>query len=86
VAIVTDDEFVAAYLGRLGVQPATGPTLRLLRDLHFAHVHRIPFENLSIHLGEPLSLEPDRLAQKVLGRSRGGFCYELNGTFAAAST
>ena len=77
-----DDEFVAAYLARLGVEPARAPTLALLRELHFAHVCRIPFENLSIHLGEPLSLEPGPLAHKVLGRSRGGFCFELNGTFA----
>jgi N-hydroxyarylamine O-acetyltransferase len=79
---MTDDEFVAAYLGRLGVEPTSGPTLERLRELHSAHVQRIPFENLSIHLGEPLSLDPDRLAEKVLARSRGGFCYELNGAFA----
>lgn len=79
---MTDDEFTAAYLGRLGVELVKTPTLALLRELHYAHVCRIAFENLSIHLDEPLSLEPGRLAQKVLGRSRGGFCYELNGTFA----
>ncbi len=78
----TDDEFVAAYAARLEVEPAEAPTLAGLRELHHAHVGRIPFENLSIHLDEPVSLEPGRLAQKVLGRSRGGFCYELNGMFA----
>jgi N-hydroxyarylamine O-acetyltransferase len=79
---MTDDEFLAAYLGLLGVERANSPSLELLRELHVAHLHRIPFENLSIHLGEPLSLEADRLAEKVLCRSRGGFCYELNGIFA----
>ena len=79
---MTDNEFVTAYLGRLEVQPGAEPTLEYLRALHCAHVNRVPFENLSIHLGEPLSLEPDRLAEKVLERFRGGFCYELNGVFA----
>ena len=42
----------------------------------------MPFENLSIHLGEPISLAPGDLLAKVVGRHRGGFCYELNGAFA----
>ena len=43
----------------------------------------MPFENLSIHLGEDVVLEDDALVDKVVGRHRGGFCYELNGAFAA---
>ena len=27
-----------------------------LKALHFPHVHNVPFENLDIHLGNPLSL------------------------------
>jgi N-hydroxyarylamine O-acetyltransferase len=74
--------FVAAYLARLGLAgpPATDPPG--LRELHAAHLGRVPFENLSIHLGEPVSLDPPALADKVLRRGRGGFCYELNGLFA----
>jgi N-hydroxyarylamine O-acetyltransferase len=82
-----DDAFVAAYLRRLelagyesaGLEPA-GPTL--LRRLHLAHLRHVPFENISIHSGEPLSLEHAALADKILARNRGGFCYELNGLFA----
>ena len=43
----------------------------------------MPFENLSIHLGEPIVLEPAALVDKLVDRRRGGFCYELNGAFAA---
>ena len=32
--------------------------------------------------GEAISLEPGALADKILHRGRGGFCYELNGLFA----
>ena len=42
----------------------------------------MPFENLSIHLGEPISLDEDELIGKIVSRRRGGFCYELNGAFA----
>ena len=43
----------------------------------------MPFENLSIHEGEPIVLNDDALFEKIVGRRRGGFCYELNGLFAA---
>jgi N-hydroxyarylamine O-acetyltransferase len=45
----------------------------------------VPFENLSIHLGEEIVLE-ERLLDKLIGRGRGGFCYELNGAFGALLT
>ena len=53
-----------------------------LRALHRAHLLAVPFENLSIPLGEPISLEHRDLIDKIVTRRRGGFCYELNGAFA----
>jgi N-hydroxyarylamine O-acetyltransferase len=69
---------VDAYLARIG---ATWPTT--LADLQERHLMTVPFENLSIHLGEPIDLDEDALFDKVVTRRRGGFCYELNGLFAA---
>lgn len=43
----------------------------------------VPFENLSIHRHEPIVLNDDALFAKIVLRRRGGFCYELNGLFAA---
>jgi N-hydroxyarylamine O-acetyltransferase len=54
-----------------------------LRELHLRHLQTVPFENLSIHLGEEIVLEEKRLLDKVVGARRGGFCYELNGSFGA---
>ena len=48
-----------------------------------AHLLYVPFENLSIHIGEPIVLNDADLFKKVVLRRRGGFCYELNGLFAA---
>src|SRR6266567_5597771 len=77
-----NDKELAAYLDRIGAgRPAKADTAAL-RSLHRAHLLTVPFENLSIHLGEPISLEPGELIDKIVTRRRGGFCYELNGAFA----
>jgi N-hydroxyarylamine O-acetyltransferase len=78
-----DTERVRAYLDRLGVDEVPAPTVDALRELHARHLERIPFENLSIHLGEEISLDEAALVAKLLDRHRGGFCYELNGAFSA---
>ncbi|MFJ8051250.1 arylamine N-acetyltransferase [Streptomyces luteogriseus] len=74
---------VDAYLRRLGADHPAWPTVDALRDLHLRHLRTVPFENLSIHLGEEIVLEEKRLLDKVVGARRGGFCYELNGSFGA---
>ncbi|HEY7984545.1 MAG TPA: arylamine N-acetyltransferase [Ktedonobacterales bacterium] len=74
-----------AYLARIGQSaPAAGaaPSRALLRALHQAHLLSVPFENLSIHYGQPIALEDAALYDKIVTRRRGGFCYELNGLFA----
>ena len=77
-----DDKTVAAYLDRIGVRRPEALDPAALRDLHHAHLLTVPFENLSIHLSEPISLDEDKLLDKIVTRRRGGFCYELNGAFA----
>jgi N-hydroxyarylamine O-acetyltransferase len=52
--------------------------------MHSAQVFSIPFENIDIHLGRPISLNPQDLLAKVLDRKRGGYCFELNGIFLMA--
>ncbi|MFF6977507.1 arylamine N-acetyltransferase [Streptomyces sp. NPDC008343] len=78
-----DSVEVDAYLHRLGVEHPAWPTVDVLRELHLRHLQTVPFENLSIHLGEEIVLEEKRLLDKVVRARRGGFCYELNGAFGA---
>ena len=76
------DQVTAAYLQRIGLAAPVAADADGLRTLHRAHLLAVPFENLSIHLAEPIVLEPDDLIGKIVIRRRGGFCYELNGAFA----
>jgi N-hydroxyarylamine O-acetyltransferase len=81
-----DDKLVGDYLSRIGCPPPDRPDAAALSSLHLAHQMTVPFENLSIHLGEPIVLAEDDLLAKVVARRRGGFCYELNGAFALLLT
>lgn len=76
---------VPAYLDRLGFATAPPADLAGLRELHRAHLRRVPFENLDIHLGLPIELGGPAI-DKIVLRHRGGICYELNGSFAALLT
>jgi N-hydroxyarylamine O-acetyltransferase len=71
-----------AYLHRIGASRPAAATLETLRDLQERHLATVPFENLSIHLGERVSLEEKDLFAKIVDRRRGGICYEVNGLFA----
>lgn len=73
---------VEAYLERIGYSGSRALTAETLHGLQLAHLLTVPFENLSIHAGEPIVLEEEPLFKKVVDRRRGGFCYELNGLFA----
>jgi N-hydroxyarylamine O-acetyltransferase len=77
-----DDDIAGAYLERIGAQRPAVTDAAALRALHRAHQVAVPFENLSIYLPEPISLDEADLVDKIVRRRRGGFCYELNGAFA----
>ena len=46
---------LTAYLDRIRAQRPAVLDPAALRDMHLAHQTAVPFENLSIHLGEPIS-------------------------------
>lgn len=71
-----------AYFTRIGYEGSVDHSAETLRALHLAHVLTVPFENLDIHLGQPISLEPADLFRKIVVNRRGGYCFELNGLFA----
>jgi arylamine N-acetyltransferase len=70
----------AEYFARIGYDGPTAPTEELLHALVAAHGRTLPFENLDPLMGVPVDdLGPAVLAEKLVGRRRGGYCYEQNG-------
>jgi N-hydroxyarylamine O-acetyltransferase len=74
---------IPAYLARIHYSGPTEANAETLRALHRAHLVAVPFENLDIHLGRKITVDEAAILNKVVGLRRGGFCYELNGAFAA---
>jgi len=74
---------VPAYLERIRYSGPAAPTPDTLRTLHRAHMFAVPFENLDIHLHRKIVCDEARFLHKIVTERRGGFCYELNGAFAA---
>jgi N-hydroxyarylamine O-acetyltransferase len=73
---------VDQYLARIGYAGPREPTAQALRSLHRAHLLSIPYENLDIQLGIPLTLDVAYNFRKIIMGRRGGWCHELNGLFA----
>jgi N-hydroxyarylamine O-acetyltransferase len=71
-----------AYLARTG-QERRPPSADALKDLMRAHVRAIPFENVDVVLRQHQGISLDVVSAKLVGRRRGGYCYEQSGLFAA---
>lgn len=80
---LSDDLDLSAYLARIGVAGAPSPDLTTLRALHRGHTTSIPFENLDVMLGRDIPLDVESLQRKMVGSSRGGYCFEHATLFAA---
>jgi N-hydroxyarylamine O-acetyltransferase len=70
---------IDAYLERIGLTRPLPPTLETLTAVHRAHLRAIPYENLDVQLGRPVTIERPAIFDKIVGRRRGGWCYEMNG-------
>uniref|UniRef100_A0A7S4FCR8 Arylamine N-acetyltransferase n=1 Tax=Chrysotila carterae TaxID=13221 RepID=A0A7S4FCR8_CHRCT len=72
------------YLRRLGLTApaAVSPTRAWLAALIAAQLSAVPFENVSLHSGTPISLSLPDLTDKIIHRGRGGFCFEVNYLFS----
>ncbi len=71
-----------SYSKRIDYRGAFEPSLQVLHDLHVAHTAHIPFENIDILLGRPITLDLTALEAKIVRDCRGGYCFEQNTLFA----
>lgn len=67
------------YFDRIGFGGGAKPDLPTFRALHRAHAQSIPYENLDVQLGAPVTREIGAIFDKIVRRRRGGWCYEMNG-------
>jgi N-hydroxyarylamine O-acetyltransferase len=75
---------LSRYLHRIGFTGNARPTFDTLAAILKCHVCNIPFENLDVQLGIPLTTNVDAAFDKIVERGRGGWCYEQNGLFGWA--
>lgn len=73
--------FLGSYQARIGHAGPLRPDLATLRALHAIHPDAIPFENLDVLTGRGIDLAPAAVDAKLIGRRRGGYCFEQNGLF-----
>ena len=73
---------VPGYLARLGLDRRPEPTVDTLFALQRAHVERVAYENIEIHLERLTTVDPLESAARIVG-GRGGYCFHLNGAFSA---
>lgn len=69
------------YLKRIGITTKLKPGLETLVQLQKQHMLHVPFENIDIYHGVPVTLDPVAIYDKIVLRNRGGYCYECNGLF-----
>jgi len=67
-----------AYFSRIGFDGSRGATHETLAGIAWRHALSIPFENLDPYLGIRPSLDPEAVAEKLVTRRRGGWCFEHN--------
>jgi N-hydroxyarylamine O-acetyltransferase len=74
---------VAAYLLRIGITDDVAVSLEDLERLQRAHLTAVPFENLDVFHRRGVQTGIEWSVPKIVARGRGGWCFELNGAFAA---
>ena len=57
------------------------PSLEALNYYIKRYMLTVPFENINVQNGVPISVEINDLYDKLINQQRGGFCYEMNHFF-----
>lgn len=71
------------YLNRIGFDAPVVQDLATLSGLQAAHMTAVPFENIAVWRGETVTTDEAWSIPKIVERGQGGWCFELNGAFAA---
>jgi arylamine N-acetyltransferase len=76
-----------AFLRRIEIAGYDGPPrLEALTRLHEAFVDQVPYETVQFQLTPGGPLDPEEVAKRIIAREAGGYCFQLNGSFALLLT
>ena len=81
-----NNEQIGVVFTRIGMECPVLPVQadrELLSEIMYRYAAAVPYENLDILAGIPLSLEEADLYDKIVLRHRGGYCFEINGFLTA---
>jgi len=73
---------IDAYLARIGLTDRPSVDRSGLEILQRAHLSAVAFENLDVYAGSGVRTDLAWSIDKVVGRGRGGWCFEVNGAFS----
>lgn len=79
-----DNFSLAEYLERIDFTGTPKADIETIAAMMRRQLFTVPFENLDVQAGKIVSLVPEEIVEKIVGRKRGGYCYEVNGLFAMA--
>jgi N-hydroxyarylamine O-acetyltransferase len=75
-----------AFLRRLGLPAQQEPSVESLFRLHAAYVETVPYESVQFQFGHKTPLDPWQVAERIINREAGGYCFQLNGALSALLT
>jgi N-hydroxyarylamine O-acetyltransferase len=73
-----------AYLNRINITGSVDNDYDSLCRVVLAHACKIPFENIDVFSGQPISLNIADIEAKLVRSRRGGYCFEQNALLAQA--
>lgn len=77
------DQFVLQkYLDRVKFIGEPRLDLNGIAKLMQCQLFTVPFEDLDVQAGKPISLNGNDIFNKLVTSNRGGYCYEVNGLFS----
>lgn len=82
--INSSDFDLQCYLDRIHFAGDVSLSFDCISKIMQCQLFSVPFENLDVQARKTISLAGNDIVDKIIGRNRGGYCYEVNGLFALA--
>lgn len=82
--IQADNFSLPEFFQRIRYHGDGNADIKTVEALMTQQLMHIPFENIDVLKGVEISMQPEKIVDKLIHQQRGGYCFELNGLFALA--